>query len=147
MSMLKALYQIQGLTSRRDRDFGQYGVVISLDGDVARKILYNKQRRNQESPLYKIMVEEVNNKYGRIEFIEDSWLLRLIQLEPMQCSCFGIEGMALDTLDKARSVKWTPHNIDSPHQAAQLVSIWLYWFNHMACLEDEGGGIIAEFPW
>ncbi len=91
---MKALYHIEGL-STLSRDRGHYGISITLDGRVANKILNHKLRRNEDSPLYQMMVEELDNKYGFIKFIEDSWLLRIIQLEPSQCSCFGIDGMRL----------------------------------------------------
>jgi hypothetical protein len=137
----KSLYTIEGLSAKA-RGMGRSGISISLDGEVAHAILTHKERRNDKSPLIQMMHEEVGNKSGRIEFIEDSWLLRYIQLEPMSCSCFGIDGMYLDNAKNKRDVVWTPHNIDSPTQALKLVSIWLYWFNVMSALGDSPNYLI-----
>jgi hypothetical protein len=143
----KALYSIEGLTTRKDLGMGHYGISITLDGKVANQILNHKVRRNKSSGLYNMMVAELDNKYGQIEFIKDSWLIRYIQLEPSTCSCFGIEGMRLSHINDGEDVRWTPHNIDSSRQAAKLLSIWLMWFNHMASLTGDDGKAMVEFPW
>jgi hypothetical protein len=130
---MKSLYVIEGMSTLK-HGMGHCGVSITLDGRVANAIWKNKLRRNPKSPLVEEMKIELDNKYGRIDWVEDSWLLRMIMVESSQCSCFGLNGDHPQRLERKEHLKWTPHNIDTPHQAAKIVALWLYWFNNVSCL-------------
>ncbi len=143
---MKSIYRIEGLTTRRGLGMGAYGISISIDKELAFKLYQFK--RDENVPLIQMMKAELNHKYGRIEFVDDSWLLRLIMIESMSCSCFGLSGNVLESIkDKTliQDLTWSPHNIDCPEQASRILSIWLIWFNNICCIED-GGKPLVEFP-
>jgi hypothetical protein len=139
---MKAPYIIEGLSSL-PRGWGHCGVAITLDGKVANAIWRHKWRRNESSPLFAEMKAELGSKHGRIEFVGDSWLIRLIMVEPIQCSCFGMGGDHVRRLEAKEDVKWTSHNIDTPEQAAKIVAIWLHWFNNVSCFQTGKRTIIT----
>lgn len=122
----KSPYLIEGLTTLRNRGMGHYGIKITIDNSVAKRLLKTPRVR---CLMIDDLKAELANKYARIEFVEESWLLQLIMLEGSTCSCFGVGHSVEKRIESGDDIAWTSHNIDSPEQAAKLVAIWLHWFN------------------
>lgn len=130
-------YMIEGYCPY-PQGFGQSGFSISLAPELAGK--FKLLKRNDDAPLKSMLLDymkksvaEYDRALCRIEFLDDSWLIRSMAVGG-QCACFGIDGMSIDLIrrgDYGSSVSYNPHNIDNPQQASAILGTWLLWFNHV----------------
>lgn len=136
------LYSIEGFDTRLGLGMGRYGFSITLAEPIVKALLNTK--RDDFVPLAigvkERLVKSHKKDYGgcHVEYYADTWLIRSIRVEG-DCACFGIDGSTVSALtdkNRERNIKYNPHNIDSPEQAAIILSAWLLWFNHIICLTD-----------
>lgn len=132
--MLEGLYSIEGFNSERGLGRGQYGLTIVLAAPVVPAI--SGQRRDESVPLFRMLQERLRNSltaydrsYSRMSFHEDTWLLRSLVVGS-DCACFGCRAPS------GGALRYDSHNIDSPDQAAAILSTWLLWFNHVIAGTD-----------
>lgn len=106
------------------------GFSIYLNQDVVFELLATE--RDPEPGFHGRMNKQIKYAFGEAqarlapqpEYFGNTWLLRNVGL-PGRHSLFCPDGNAR----LGYNLKYTSHNIDSPLQAACLLSMWLIWFN------------------
>ena len=110
----------------------RYGPSIVLAGDVVKALL---QVKMDTTHIQNAMLERIDKSLkggshhmGQARFHEDTIMLKGISVGG-NCACLGINGDALSDMENGESVRYHPHNIDTPEQSAVALSAWLLWFN------------------
>jgi hypothetical protein len=136
------LYSIDCFDTRLGLGMGMYGFSITLAEPIVSALL--KTKRSSEAPLLEMIKNQLVKSHKRdfggcmTGYFEDTWLLTDLRVEG-NCACFGIDGNARSNLresDREQNIKYNPHNIDSPEQAAIILSAWLVWFNSIITLTE-----------
>lgn len=138
------LYAIQNLQTVPGQGLGGYGPTIILAEEFVKEVVENKTKRDEASPLYLMLMDNLKKSLGkdsenivRLGFHDDTWLLTNMTLG-LDCACFSIDGNARSKLNACdfEDIRYNPHNIDSAHVGAVIVSTWLLWFNHIITMTD-----------
>ena len=131
------LFNIIGFTSVNG-GMNASGFSIVLHKDFAAAVA--KTKRNEGGLLAvqmrEILVEtlgEANIDPFPILFSGESWLLQSLRIG-RNCACFSAGN--LNDNNFTRHIRYSPHNIDSPREAACLLAVWLQWFNGVIVLTD-----------
>lgn len=142
--MISGLYSIEGFTAERGRGHGGYGLTITLAAEVVEAFMRVGVRRDESRLFYAELLDGIRNavqpldaSYARLDVYEDTWILLGMRVGS-DCACFNVGGHRREELGrgKAYTLRYDAHNIDTPEQAAAIVSTWLLWFNHMIALTD-----------
>ena len=146
------VYDIQGFVPPSKIGLGRWEFEIGLDPKIAirarRKVIDDKFREEAQEQARKIILGfnivrfklnslgEIQNPYS---FIEDSLLLRGIKVPGNACDLSLSESSRDDfcefwedtqqNSDEITRLRYTPHNIDNPMQAACLISLFTYLAN------------------
>jgi hypothetical protein len=138
----KGLYAIESFMTNRERgETSSCGFSIILNAEVANSFAQMK-REDGGRFVEELRLTIVRNfsgwesaKYVEAPtFLENTWLLTSMKV-PGTCACFFIDGgahsIAADVKagKQRRDVRYSPHNLDTPEQAATVLGVWLYWFN------------------
>lgn len=140
--MQEGYYSIEGFNSARGLGRDGYGLTITLAAKAVEAILLLEERRDETNPFYTDLVERIRRtvpgpdaSYARLDFYEDTWLLVGMRVGS-DCACFGVGGGRREQLLRGDAIllRYDSHNVDTPEQAAAIVSTWLEWFNTVASL-------------
>lgn len=135
-------YSIDCFDTRLGLGMGMYGFSITLAEPIVSALL--KTKRNSDAPLLGMLNEQLVKSHRRdyhgcdVGYFENTWLLTNLKVEG-DCACFGVDGNTRSSFrnpKRERNIKYNPHNIDSPEQAAILLSAWLLWFNHVISMTE-----------
>lgn len=138
----EGLFSIENFTTEAGRSRGGYDLAIILAKPVVKALLNAPERREENSPLLrdllqriKLSVPPADRGFARLDFHGDTWLL-LGMHGGGDCACCGVAGGSRTFLERGeeRTLRYTSHNIDTPEQAAAVVSTWLMWFNNAVTL-------------
>jgi hypothetical protein len=137
-------YSIEGFNSAPGGGRGSYGVRIVLVAEAVEAILRIPERRKEggrftDGLLERVRrtVHEADAPFARLDFHDDSFLLLGMHVGG-ECACFSVNGDRRGQLSRGEVIPllYECHNIDTPEQAAAIVSTWLMWFNNVALLTD-----------
>ncbi|MEK6860202.1 MAG: hypothetical protein AABX54_05300 [Nanoarchaeota archaeon] len=146
------VFDIQGFVPPENPKLGAWGIEIILDAEVAirarKKLIDDKFREKaQEQARHIISGFRITgfslDRLGKIQnpydFVEDSLLIRGIRVPGNACD-IGLSESSRDDFcefwedtqknpDQVYRVRYTPHNVDNPMQAACLIFLFSYWAN------------------
>jgi hypothetical protein len=146
------VYDIQGFLPPEKPGLGKWEFEILLDAEVAiraRKKSIDDEFRTRAQEEAREIISGFNiikfrlNSLGEIQnpydFVENSLLIRGIRVPGNACDLGLSESLRNDFCEfwhdtkqnagQIKRVRYTPHNIDNPMQAACLISLFNYWAN------------------
>lgn len=130
-------YSIEHFSSARQGGFGGSGFSITVSEEIVNALINTKKEKGER--VTALMLDIFERTFGtdalvfarNMTFYRDSWMLTSLCVGS-DCACFSTGNPSLLDGGVTRDIKFSPHNIDTPEQAACLLAMWLLWFNHAA---------------
>lgn len=117
----------------------QSGFSIILHKDFAEAV--RNVYRDPSETVTQGMEQRIALTFGKahlvpnaVQWVGATWLLQSVRVGG-ECACFG-SGFTDPNEMIVRHVRFDPHNLDNPLQAAAVLSVWLFWFNTISTLTE-----------
>jgi hypothetical protein len=130
---------------------GRWGFHIALKSDMVKKLVKTQLPEEGYKNLEKRALGIIEVGWGNqplfmmghrpLSFHDGSALLAHITVPGNACGLDPSYDSSIENCLKCgEPLVWSPHNVDFMPQSYCLLSIWLYWFNHVVYLVRGEGG-------